>query len=84
MNKHTELLRLYNQWRRGDIEQLDFTPKEIGEAIDGVLEERAEMLEALSLCVKAMKTGMVDFNPHDEYVLERATTLLDKAEGEQE
>jgi len=49
MNKHTELLRLYNQWRRGDIEQLDFTAKEIGEAIDGVLEERAEMLDALEM-----------------------------------
>lgn len=59
MNRHTELLRLYNQWRRGDIEHLDFTAKEIGEAIDGVLEERAELLESLEKLHAILSKGGV-------------------------
>ena len=46
-------------------------------------EERAELIEVLTLCVIAMKTGIVDLNPHDEYVMERATKLIEKHRGEQ-
>ena len=50
--------------------------------IRSLIQERDDFLEALSLCVTAMKTGMVDLNPHDEYVLERATELVNKHKGE--
>jgi len=56
MNKHAELLRLYNQWRRGDIEHLDFTAQEIGEAIDAVLEQHADMLAALDMLDSVSET----------------------------
>jgi len=46
-------------------------------------ERASQVLETVSLCVTAMKTGMVDFNPHDEYVLRRAESLIEEHEGEQ-
>ena len=46
-------------------------------------EERAELIEVLTLCVIAMKAGMADWNPHNEYVLDRATRLVDNAKVDQ-
>ena len=46
-------------------------------------EEKAELIEVLMLCVIAMKAGMADWNPHNEYVLERATRLVDNAKVDQ-
>ena len=43
----------------------------------------SDLLETMSLCVTAMKTGMVELNAHDEYVLERATKLIEKHRGDQ-
>ncbi len=42
-----------------------------------------DVLDTLKLCVEAMKTGMVDLNPHDEYVINRATKLIETHKGEQ-
>jgi len=41
-----------------------------------------ELLEALQLCVSAMETGMVDFNPADDYAMGRAQSAIAKALGE--
>ncbi len=41
-----------------------------------------ELLEALKLCVGAMETGMVDFNPSDEYAMGLAQAAIAKALGE--
>ena len=46
-------------------------------------EERAELIEVLTLCVIAMKTGIVDLNHSHEYVLERADRLVENHKGEQ-
>ena len=32
-----EIVYHYNEWRRGDIDELSYTPKEIGVAIDTLL-----------------------------------------------
>lgn len=37
-----------------------------------------ELLEALKLMVEMAQTGMCDFNAHDEYVLDKATSLISK------
>ena len=37
-------LRKFNEWRRGDIDEMPMTPKEIGLAIDAVC-DRVEFLE---------------------------------------
>jgi len=74
MNKQVEMLRLYNQWRRGDIDHLDSTAQEIGEAIDAVLEQHADMLEALEKCTHVLPLG-------EEYDL--AVSVIAKAKGEQ-
>lgn len=42
-----------------------------------------ELLEVLKLMVSMAETGMCDFNPHDEYVMDKAKALIDKATGEQ-
>lgn len=42
-----------------------------------------ELLEALSLMITMAKTGMVDFNQHDEYVMWKAHAAIAKATGEQ-
>lgn len=42
-----------------------------------------ELLDALKLMVSMAETGMCDFNPHDEYVMDKAKALIDKATGEQ-
>jgi hypothetical protein len=38
-----------------------------------------ELLEALKGMVNIAKTGMVDFNPHDEYVMDNAVKVITKA-----
>lgn len=38
-----------------------------------------ELLEALKLMVEMTQTGMCDFNAHDEYVLDKATSLISRA-----
>ena len=40
-----------------------------------------ELLEALHLAVKMAETGMCDFNPHDEYVMNKARAAIAKAAG---
>lgn len=37
-----------------------------------------ELLEALKLMVEMAQTGMCDFNAHDEYVLDKAKSLISK------
>ena len=38
-----------------------------------------ELLETLKLMVEMAQTGMCDFNAHDEYVLDKATSLISRA-----
>ena len=40
-----------------------------------------ELLEALKLIVTMADTGMCDFNPHDEYVMDKARATIAKATG---
>ena len=40
-----------------------------------------ELLEVLRLMVAMAETGMCDFNPHDEYVMDKAKAVIDKATG---
>lgn len=40
-----------------------------------------ELLEALTLMLETMKSGMVDFNAHDEYVMNKAEYAVTKAFG---
>ena len=40
-----------------------------------------ELVETLKLMVAMAETGMCDFNPHDEYVMDKAKALVDKATG---
>jgi hypothetical protein len=37
LNKAIHILKHFNTWRRGDIETLEYSPSEIGVAIDVVL-----------------------------------------------
>ena len=37
LKKAIEILKHFNQWRRGEIDDLNHSPKEIGEAIDIVV-----------------------------------------------
>jgi len=37
LKKAIEILKHFNQWRRGEIDDLDYLPKEIGDAIDAVV-----------------------------------------------
>jgi len=46
-----------------------------------LIADAPDFLETLKMCVAAMKSGMVDFNPYDEYVLQRAESLIEKHEG---
>lgn len=39
IKKAIEILKAHNNWRRGHIEEMCLTPKEIGEAIDTVVKE---------------------------------------------
>ena len=41
-----------------------------------------DLLEALQKMVKMASTGMVDFNPHDEFVMSTARSAISKALGE--
>lgn len=41
-----------------------------------------DLLEALQKMVKMASTGMVDFNPHDEFVMSSARAAIAKALGE--
>jgi len=78
MNKHVELLRLYNQWRRGDIEHLDFTAQEIGEAIDAVLEQHADLLTTVEKLRERINTH------HDDIAaLCIADDAMSRCKGEQ-
>lgn len=56
---------------------------QFSEADARLIADASEIVEVLSLCVTAMKTGLVDLNPHDEYVMERATKLIEKHRGDQ-
>ena len=42
-----------------------------------------ELLETLKLMTAMAETGMCDFNPHDEYVLNKAKSLISKLTGKQ-
>jgi len=74
MSKHTP-----RPWSTED----ELIVGQFSEADARLVADGSDLLEALSLCVTAMKTGIVDLNPHDEYVLERATKLIEKHGGEQ-
>ena len=43
-----------------------------------LLSAALELLETLKLMVIMAETGMCDFNPHDEYVLNKAKSLISK------
>jgi hypothetical protein len=43
-----------------------------------LLSTALELLETLKLMVTMAETGMCDFNPHDEYVLNKAKSLISK------
>ena len=49
-----------------------------------VKDQRDKMLKTLKVCVEAMKTGVVNINPHDECVVQLATKLIGECKGEQE
>lgn len=42
-----------------------------------------ELLETLKLMTAMAETGMCDFNPHDEYVFNKAKSLISKLTGKQ-
>lgn len=44
--------------------------------------QRDELLDALCTVVKMAEAGMVDFNPHDQYVMDAAQKAIAKAKGE--
>lgn len=48
-----------------------------------LLSSAYELLETLKLMTAMAETGMCDFNPHDEYVLGKAKSLISKLTGEQ-
>ena len=43
-----------------------------------LLSSAYELLETLKLMTAMAETGMCDFNPHDEYVLNKAKSLISK------
>ena len=53
----TNILRQFNEWRRGDEDIPQFDPCEIGEAIDAAVEmiERSEKIEAAAQNLVKMK-----------------------------
>ena len=52
----TNILRQFNEWRRGDEDIPQFDPREIGEAIDAAV----EMLERADLVEKALAELIAD------------------------
>ena len=48
-----------------------------------LLSSAYELLETLKLMTTMAETGMYDFNPHDEYVLNKAKSLISKLTGKQ-
>ena len=42
LKKAIEILKYFNQWRRGQIDDLGYSPKEIGEAIDIVVKNHEQ------------------------------------------
>ena len=42
LHKAIEILEYHQQWRRGDIDEMKYTPKELTEALDLVLSEIKE------------------------------------------
>jgi hypothetical protein len=54
---------------------------EYNEATARLIAAAPDLLEALKLMVAMAETGMCDFNPHDEYVMDKAKALIDKVTG---
>ena len=54
---------------------------EYNEANARLIAAAPELLEVLRLMVAMAETGMCDFNPHDEYVMDKAKAVIDKATG---
>ena len=54
-----------------------------GVSIDdgNLLASSYELLETLKLMAAMAETGMCDFNAHDEYVLDKAKSLISKLTG---
>ena len=48
-----------------------------------LLSSAYELLETLKLMTAMAETGMCDFNPHDEYVHNKAKSLISKLTGKQ-
>lgn len=53
----------------------------VSEANARLIAAAPDLLEALHLAVKMAETGMCDFNPHDEYVMNKARAAIAKATG---
>ena len=63
IKKAIEILKAHNNWRRGHIEEMCLTPKEIGEAIDTVVShyEKSEKVDFL----KSAKQPSEITHPYD-------------------
>jgi len=48
-----------------------------------LIDDAADLLEVLSMCVMAMKTRIGDLKSHEAYALGRAEFLIEKHKGEQ-
>jgi GH18 family chitinase len=44
LKKAIKILKYYNNWRTGKVEEIKYMPREITEAIDKVLKEAKEIL----------------------------------------
>jgi len=79
MNKHVEMLKLYNQWRRGKIDHLGYTAHEIGQAIDAVIYQHADLITTVEILRARLGARYDDI---DGVCI--AEDAVDRCNGEQE